>query len=123
MIEVESVDVARQYFKAFQLLFFDGSEAFFEPEKADPILEALARYQAHRSDTQQNFRIRTQTVLGENIQFECDDVMGYDWGELGSPEWRSLYPQKVRMFKRQPAGEPEITYYIVSEDDILCLIR
>lgn len=119
LIEVESADIARSYYQVFEVCFRDGTSMLCDPDKADPILEAYSRYKATGTD----LRVRLLDLAGAGIQFETSDILAYQFGEMSNPGWSILYPQRVRMFKKQFAGEPLQLYYCVAEEDILCLLK
>lgn len=118
LVQVESMDIARNYQRVFHIIFKDGTDMLCEPDKADPILEAYSR--KRRGET---LRIRTLQLNGEGIQFETSDILSYQFAEMHSAGWSALYPEKLRLFKCQFAGEAERIYYHIHESEILCLLK
>lgn len=118
LIQVESMDIARVYQRVFHVIFKDGTDMLCEPDKADPILDAF-----NRRRRGENLRIRTLQLNGEGIQFETSDILSYQFAEMHSAGWSAMYPEKVRLFKCQFAGETERIYYHIHESEILCLLK
>lgn len=121
ILSIESTDVARLYYRVFEVMFTgDQGSAFFDPDLEPVIREAVERWRAN--PTTDNATIATVELNGGGIRFDASDVLTYQWAETSSGPFGLLYPISVRMFGAWFGSEAYL-FYVVHEKDILGVIH
>lgn len=97
LLEVESQDVAANYYQLFEILLEDQGEThsvLCDPEIEPIFVERIEKSRA--SGESRRFTVRA--IDGEGWQFDTSDVLTYQWVEGNSPAWSLLYPLRVKMW-------------------------
>lgn len=117
LLEVESHDVATNYFKVFEIILEDEGDfisVICDPEVEPAFVEAVKHYRA----TKEERKITLRDLSGEGYQFLTSDVVTYQWAEGNSPAFSLLYPKNIYMFRWM-----NNLYYKVHEKFILAVLE